>query len=186
MKKTILLLAFLGFMGFAKAQSTDYHAFKVDLALGYAIPSESSGDGGTKAGVTFTLQPHYRLTNDLAVGLRFEGAALGDKDETDDGTHVKVSVLTSYCATGEYYFTDKGIRPFVGAGLGFFVRSVSISSDSNSDLNASDSASKFGFFPEAGIEAGHFRLSADYDIIGDSESYFAIKIGAFFGGGSKK
>lgn len=185
MKKSLLLLALVGFATTLKAQSVNYHAFKVDIGLGYAIPSESSGTDGTKAGVTFTIQPHYRLSDDLALGLRFEGAALGDKNETDGDTHVHVSVLTSYCATGEYYFTPGGVRPFVGAGLGFFTQSVSINSN-KSDESASASNSKFGFFPEAGIEAGHFRLSADYDIIGSNESYFAIKIGAFFGGGSKK
>jgi outer membrane protein X len=185
MKKSLLLLALVGFTATLKAQSVNYHAFKVDIGLGYAIPSESSGTDGTKAGVTFTIHPHYRLSDDLALGLRIEGAALGDKNETDGDTKVDISVLTSYCATGEYYLTAQGIRPFVGAGLGFFSQSVSLHSDAGDKL-ASASNSKFGFFPEAGIEAGHFRLSADYDIIGDNNSYFAIKIGAFFGGGSKK
>jgi len=186
MKKPLLLLAFaIGFGAAAKGQSATYHNFKVDISLGYAIPSESSGTDGTKAGVTFTVQPHYRLSDDLALGLRIEGAALGDKNETDGSTHVKISVLTSYCATGEYYLAEKGVRPFVGAGLGIFAQSVSLNSDSGNKL-ASASSSKFGFFPEVGIEAGHFRLSADYDIIGSNLSYFSIKIGAFFGGGSRK
>ena len=186
MKKSLLLFAIaIGFAVTAKAQSANYHNFKVDIGLGYAIPSESSGSDGTKAGATFTIQPHYRLSDDLAVGIRFEGAALGDKNETDGDTHVKISVLTSYCATGEYYLAEKGVRPFVGAGLGIFAQSVSLNSDSGDKL-ASASASKFGFFPEAGIEAGHFRLSADYNIIGSNLSYFSIKIGAFFGGGSRK
>jgi len=186
MKKTLLLFTIvLGFAVTAKAQSANYHNFKVDVMLGYAIPSESSGTDGTKAGVTFTIEPHYRLSDDLALGLRFEGAALGDKNVTDGDTKVHVSVLTSYCATGEYYLTEKGVRPFVGAGLGIFAQSVSLNSNSGDNL-ASASASKFGVFPEAGIEAGHFRLSADYDIIGSNLSYFSIKIGAFFGGGSRK
>jgi outer membrane protein X len=186
MKKSLLLFAIvIGFSVAAKAQSATYHNFKVDIGIGYAIPSESSGTNGTKAGVTFTVQPHYRLSDDLAVGLRFEGAALGDKNENDGGNHVKISVLVSYCATGEYYFTQKGIRPFVGAGLGIFTQSASLDSDSGDKL-ASANSSKFGFFPEAGIEAGHFRLSADYDILGNNSSYFSIKIGAFFGGGSRK
>ena len=187
MKKPLLLLALaIGFGVTAKAQSATYHNFKVDVGIGYAIPSESSGTDGTKAGVTFTIQPHYRLSDDLALGLRFEGAALGDKNETDGDVHVKISVLTSYCATGEYYLTEKGVRPFVGAGLGIFTQSASIETKNNDDNSASARASKFGFFPEAGIEAGHFRLSADYDIIGSNLSYFSIKIGAFFGGGSRK
>lgn len=186
MKKPFLLLALaIGFCVTAKAQSATYHNFKVDIGIGYAKPSESSGTNGTKAGVTFTIQPHYRLSDDIALGLRIEGAALGDKNQTNGSTNVKISVLTSYCATGEYYLTDKGVRPFVGAGLGIFAQSVSLNSNSGS-TSASASSSQFGVFPEAGIEAGHFRLSADYDIIGSNLSYFSIKIGAFFGGGSRK
>ncbi len=83
MKKSFLLFAFLGFALLSKAQSTTtaaatadtYHAFKFDIGLGYAIPSGS----GAKAGATFTLQPHYRLSDDLAIGLRIEGAGLGMK-----------------------------------------------------------------------------------------------------------
>jgi len=186
MKKPLLLLAFaIGFGCYAKAQSATYHNFKVDIGIGYAVPSESTGTNGTKAGVTFTVQPHYRLSDDLALGLRLEGAALGDKNQTDGSTHVKISVLTSYCATGEYYLTDKGIRPFVGAGLGLFTQSASIETKNNGD-SASAHNSQFGVFPEAGIEIGHFRLSADYNIIGNNSSYFSIKIGAFFGGGDRK
>ena len=73
MKKPLLLLALaIGFGVTAKAQSATYHNFKVDVGIGYAIPSESSGTDGTKAGVTFTIQPHYRLSDDLAwaSGLR--------------------------------------------------------------------------------------------------------------------
>ena len=187
MKKPLLLLAFaIGFGVSAKAQSVTYHNFKVDIGIGYAIPSESTGTNGTKAGVTFTVQPHYRLSDDIALGLRIEGAALGDKNETDGSTHVKISVLTSYCATGEYYLTEKGVRPFVGAGLGIFIQSASLETKNNGDNSISAHNSQFGVFPEAGIEAGHFRLSADYDIIGNNSSYFSIKIGAFFGGGSRK
>jgi hypothetical protein len=180
MKKTLLLLAFVGFSLLAKAQSVTYHNFKVDLGIGYAIPSSGSG---TKAGVTLTIQPHYRLSDDLAVGVRVEGAALGYENQTTNDT--KISVLTSYCATGEYYLTKTGIRPFVGVGAGAFVQSAEASTSTNGQL-ATTHPSSFGFFPEAGIEAGHFRLSADCNVVGNSNSYFAVKIGAFFGGGSRK
>jgi hypothetical protein len=183
MKKTLLLLAFVGFSLLVKAQSETYHNFKVDLGIGYAIPS--AGSGGTKAGATFTIQPHYRLSDELALGLRIEGAGLGYENQETNDSKVKISILTSYCATGEYYLAKTGLRPFVGAGAGIFTQSAEVDSDTGGKL-ASAHPSDFGFFPEAGIEAGHFRLSADYNIIGNSNSYFAVKIGAFFGGGSRK
>src|SRR5665213_3364156 len=100
MKKLLLLIALVSASYLANAQATTYSqvykAFKVDIGLGYAIPSSGSG---TKAGATFTIEPHYRITDDLAIGLRFEGAGLGYEDQLND--KAKVSLLTSYCPTLE-------------------------------------------------------------------------------------
>jgi hypothetical protein len=38
---------------------------------------------GTKGGVSFTIQPHYRVSDDLALGLRLEGAALAYQTSGD-------------------------------------------------------------------------------------------------------
>jgi outer membrane protein X len=193
MKKLFLLFVFLGLAIMLKAQTTTsttsattYKSFKVDLGFGYAIPTANSG-GGTKAGATFTIQPHYRLSDDLALGLRLEGAGLGYVNENSSDTKAKVSLLISYCATAEYYLADGGVRPFVGAGVGFFTQS-SITADSESENNTGQlvaGGTKAGFFPEVGLEAGHFRLSADYDVVGNNNNYFAFKVGFFFGGGKK-
>ncbi len=182
MKKSLLLAVLISAAFLADAQSTTstiYKAFKVDIDLGYAIPSSGSGSG-TKAGATFTLEPHYRLSDDLAIGLRLEGAALGYQDDLGK---TKVSLLESYCATGEYYLAENGFRPFVGAGAGFFDQSSLKASNGNATLV--NGATNFGVFPEIGFEAGHFRMSADYDVAGNGNNYLAIKIGVFFGGGKK-
>ena len=177
MKKLLLIAACIACVFTAKSQT--YHAFKVDIGFGYAIPSASGSS--TKAGVTFTVQPHYRVSDDFAVGLRLEGAALAFQtgSNSDD---TKIAVLASYCATGEYYLMDGGFRPFIGAGAGFFTQS---SININNSSYTLPSATKFGFFPEVGVEAGHFRLSADYDILPDKAGYLAFKIGFFLGGGKK-
>ncbi|MEO6851694.1 MAG: outer membrane beta-barrel protein [Mucilaginibacter sp.] len=188
MKKIILLSAFMCFCVFAIAQSSTYKAFKVDIGFGYADPTGQTGSG-VKAGVTFTLEPHYRLSDAISVGLRIEGAGLGYEDNANsDNSSVKVSILTSYCPTFEYYFMNGGFRPFIGAGAGIFSQQ-STTVDSNTDTSngvvLTPGGSKFGFFPRAGFEAGHFRLSAEYDALGNSSSYAAIKIGFFLGGGKK-
>ncbi|MBS1530936.1 MAG: outer membrane beta-barrel protein [Bacteroidetes bacterium] len=186
MKKLVLLIGFMGFALLSKAQSNasssnggTYRAFKFDIGLGYAIPSSANGTGA-EAGVTFTLQPHYRLSDDLALGLRFEGAALGYKNA---GSKAKISILESYCATGEYYLARGGFRPFIGAGAGIFNQSQATGSSGSVVLVPS--ATNFGFFPEVGFEAGHFRMSADYNVAGNSNNYLAFHIGFFLGGGKK-
>jgi len=183
MKKILLFAALICSALLAKSQSASYHAFKVDLDLGYAIPSVSTG-GGTKAGVTFTIEPHYRLSDDLALGFRFEGAGLGYEQNNGTINKVKVSLLTSYCPSLEYYLAKDGFRPFLGAGAGIFSQQSVTGSNGNATLVPG--ASNFGVFPRIGFEAGHFRASAAYDIVGNNSSYFAFTIGVFFGGGSKK
>jgi len=191
MKKLLLLSAFIGSAFFATAQTTSptssassstYRAFKVDIDLGYAIPSASTG-GGTKGGVTVTVEPHYRLSDALAVGFRFEGAGLGYKDNNATTDKVHVSLLTSYAPTIEYYFMDGGFRPFGGAGAGIFSRQNVASANNNATLVAAGST--FGFFPRVGFETGHFRMAAAYNIVGSNSSYLSFTVGAFFGGGKK-
>ena len=182
MKKLILLAILIGCTTLVKAQSTDFHAFKFDIGLGYALPSSGSG---TEAGATFTLQPHYRLSNDFALGLRLEAALIGYKNSETDV--FKVSALASACLSGEYYLSDNGFRPFVGAGFGLFdEESGSVNGNNNNGSGLSGRSTNFGAYPEIGFEAGHFRMSLEYDAAGNSNNYVALKIGAFFGGGRKK
>ncbi|WDF56539.1 outer membrane beta-barrel protein [Mucilaginibacter sp. KACC 22063] len=190
MKKILLAAGLLTTLTSAvKAQSENYRAFKVDFGAGYASPQGSS-DGGMKGGVSFTLQPHYRLSDALAVGLRLEGAVLGRAQLVQffDAPYLETvySVTSSYILTGEYYLTDSFIRPFVGMGVGAFTQaSVHYESDIDTYAYTVPSKTKFGVVPEAGVEIGHFRLSADYNILPQKTGYLGIKAGFFFGGGSR-
>jgi hypothetical protein len=180
MKKLLLFAVLIGFGGLAKAQ--DYGVFKVDLGLGYAQPSSG---GGTKAGAEFTVEPHYRLSDDFAVGVRIEIAAIGREDSQGN---FNFAALGSYCATGEYYLMNGGFRPFIGAGVGLFDQESVVNKNNNtngSGYTTSPQTVGFGAFPEIGFEAGHFRLSIEYNIVGSNNSYAAIGFGAFFGGGKR-
>ncbi len=193
MKKVLLFSALIAFAYLANAQSTTapsstsspqspaYKAFKVDFDFGYAIPSNGTG---TKAGATFTIEPHYRLSDAFALGFRFEGAGLGYETQQGTGTKVKVSLLTSYCLTGDYYFTHTGFRAFAGGGAGIFSQNAVVG-NLGDNVSASTSATRFGVFPRIGFEAGHFRMSAAYDIVGSNANYLAFTIGFFLGGGKK-
>jgi len=183
MKKLLLLPVLFALSLMANAQSTTYHAFKFDLGIGYAIPNGGGTSGGTKAGVTITLQPHYRVSDDFALGIRFEGAGLGYVN-TAVSSGTKVYILTSYCFTAEYYLTQTGFRPFIGAGGGLVNQEHAASGSGYKGLVSG--GSRFGGFPEAGFEVGHFRMSIDYDVMGNNANYLSFKIGGFFGGGTKK
>ena len=188
MKKLALLSTLIAGSLLSRAQSTTYHAFKVDIDLGYAIPSSGSGGSNSvKAGATFSIEPHYRLSDDFAIGLRLEAAALGYASQNSSGGYdnAKISALASYCATADYYLMDGGFRPFVGGGVGFFTQASESGSSGSNGAVVTPASTGAGFFPRVGFETGHFRMSANYNIVGHNNSYLAFTIGAFFGGGKK-
>lgn len=181
--KKLLLMALSISCCTAITYAQNYRKIKVDLGLGYASPVESVSGGGTKAGVAFVIEPHYRLTDDLALGLRLEGAAIGQVNTSTSAT--KASILASYSATGDYYFGQSNFRPLVGVGAGIFRSAdVNVGTSSGGTLNTVPGSSKFGLFPRVGFEYGHFRMSGEYNIVGKG-GYLAAKLGFFFGGGKK-
>ena len=117
MKKLFLLFSLVGLTALANAQSTTtpssseskFHKFKVDLTLGYAIPPSNSNTAGDKikAGATFVLEPHYRVADAVAIGLRIEGAALAYGNTSGSGTgtsgSANVSAIYSYCPSIDIY-----------------------------------------------------------------------------------
>ena len=174
--------------------------FKVNLSVGYAIP----GGEGTKGGIVLALEPKYAVIPNFAVGLRMEGAIIAKfsgYDENGNAMNTKVKAAGSYLATGDYYFTNNyAFRPFAGAGAGIFsLAGIEVNSSSENISGGS----KFGGMVRAGIEAGHFRLGLEYNIVPkttfegydsngnyvtgltSSNNYIGIKIGACIGGGRR-
>ena len=207
MKKLLLIAVIAAFSFAASAQSSSsstsseskFHKFKVDITFGYAIPpsNSTSGTDNIKAGATFVLEPHYRLTDAIALGLRIQGAALAYGNTSGSGENTSgsanVSAIYSYCPSIDFYLMNGGFRPFIGGGAGIYNQgSISVSGSDQGTTNTGyvSLGSKFGFFPRAGFEAGHFRISAEYNVLGNdangnSSSYAAFNIGFFLGGGKR-
>ncbi len=161
--------------------SQTYKPFKVDAGIGFALPL-NNGIKGNKAGATLTIEPHNRVTDNLSLGIRFEGAGLGNVDNSGTVSETKFSLLMSYCATAEYYFNKDGLRPFAGLGAGLYLLEA-FGSNPVAVAIAQDE-SKFIFFPRLGFEINHFRMSTEYNFISNN-NYLAFKVGWFFGGGKK-
>ncbi len=207
MKKLILIAMLSGLSLMAAAQSSTpstsseskFHKFKFDLTIGYAIPPSTSTSAGDniKAGATFVLEPHYRLGDGVALGFRLQGAALAYGNTSGSGTgtsgSAQVSAIYSYTPTLDLYLANGGFRPFIGGGAGLYYQGsigVSGSSQGTSNTGYVSLGSKFGFFPRAGFEIGHFRISAEYNVLGNdvngnSSNYAAFNLGFFFGGGRR-
>jgi outer membrane protein X len=197
MKKLLILSMTVLTISFANAQV--FNPFKVDFAFGGAIP----GGGGAKGGVLFALEPKFAPMPQIAVGLRLEAAVMARAFESADGSSVsgKVAASASYLATGDYYFSNSFFRPFAGLGLGLYNQaSASVDESGNSGSYTAQSGTKFGTMVRVGFELHHFRLAAEYNIVGkttqtgtdglgnpysvtSTNNYIGLKIGFFVGGG---
>jgi hypothetical protein len=175
MKK--IFLFFLLALNVMAANAQEYKTFRVILGLGYATPLTANNK--SIVGDIFTIEPSYRISDDIAIGLRIEGAVLIDIDLGEVN-------YDSYTLNGQYYFGETKFRPFVGAGLGWYRVVVW-------DYNVV-TTSKIGFYPRVGFDVGHFNVTLDYNITTTyngavfeiSDNYLGIRLGAFFGGGKKK
>ncbi len=187
MKKQLLILTVLFLVGSVSLHAQDantgvtFKKFKVDISLGYASPQVSGP--GTKAGALFAIEPKYAVMNDLSVGIRMEAAVMANLDKNGSSGNAKANY--SYIATGDYYFSDKRFRPFLGAGAGIYTF-ASVNLDSSiSGTNSIPVNSKFGFMARGGFEYGHLRLGVEYNFVGDKMGYLGLKIGVVIGGGRK-
>jgi hypothetical protein len=79
MKKTVatvfLLMALLPetVAQYDQDYAREFKSFKVGVGGGYAVPSTGEGAGG---GILLYLEPAYRATDQVLVGLRLEGALM--------------------------------------------------------------------------------------------------------------
>jgi hypothetical protein len=198
MKKLLtLILIIVSSVSFVKAQV--FSPFKVDLAVGGAIPQGS----GARGGVLFSLEPKYAVISRLSVGLRMEAAIMARGFQSTDGSSASADVAASasYLVTSDYYYTNFSFRPFTGVGAGIY--SFANASFSSQAIGGSSGA-RFGTMVRSGFEAGHFRMAVEYNIVGKSSqttvdgstgakttissrnSYMGVKIGFFIGGGRRK
>ncbi|HEV8514783.1 MAG TPA: OmpW family outer membrane protein [Cyclobacteriaceae bacterium] len=190
MKKIIYALA-LSLLVTSIGYAQDYHKFRVGLGIGYAGASGYGSSGGILA----TIEPSYRVQDNLSVGLRLESAAItrGYSVSSSTSYDISVAAVGSYTVNGQYYFKSDGFRPFAGVGLGMYTLAA-VDYNSGTTTGSVEAGSKFGFYPRVGFDFRHFTMSADYNLIpststtlpsnGDiKNSYLGIRIGVFFGGG---
>jgi len=190
MKKLLLIVAVaLTTMTSAFSQATDYKPFKVDAGFLYAMPG---GNDAVKSGFGVYIEPKYNLTNQIAVGLKWEVAAMGAADQ--EGMSVSISAINTFQLTGDYYFNQNKVRPFAGLGVGMYtLGSVEVDmGDVASMEDPYELGTKLGFAPRVGLLLGHFRAALEYNIItgvdkdfSDSKNYMSLKLGFEIGGGKK-
>jgi hypothetical protein len=170
MKKVLLtLITIFAINAVASAQAENYRAFKVDVMGGLASPSGV----GLSSGLTISVEPKYNLSDNIAVGVQFATSLFGTS--VSGGS---IGAFNNYSAVGEYYLGESKVRPFAGIGLGIYSGgSVSFAGQTVTG------GSNFGFAPRAGVQLGHFRIAAEYNLVKDS-NFLTLKAGFTIGGGA--
>ncbi len=175
---SVTLFALLLSSGVSQAQSRGYRPFKFDITTGYSRLSDA---GDLSGGFNFSLEPKFNITDQIAAGLKVEFAFLG---LATSGSETLLAATQGTQLTGEYYFGESTVRPYVGLGLGVFKNYIFYSDSDTDESEVYTGDSQFGFSPRAGLQIGHFRLGAEYNLVKDA-NYFSVKIGATIGGGRK-
>jgi hypothetical protein len=196
MKK--ICIVFLLSLAITVASAQDYKKFKVGLGIAITAPQP--------IGPLITFEAAYRVSDNLAIGLRIDDWVYSSYNFYGDGGGFRV-MFGSFSLNGQYYLSANKFRPFVGGGVGMFnVYERTITDRGHPYLH--DFQRKFGFYPRVGFDAGHFSLSLDYNFIQAStvthptgyysvtgvpfyttyevkQGYASLRIGLFFGGGKK-
>jgi hypothetical protein len=190
MKKAFSLIVLIIFTTLAvKSQNLNarkYKKLRVGLGVGYAIASGT--DSG--AGVIGTVEPGFLITDDVLVNLRFEGAMIVRGTDKGNGLEIDYATIASSTINAQYFFKFETLRPFIGAGFGMY-HLPAMKFEYFGLPEEISAESKFGFYPRAGFDVGHFTICVDYNIIPpskfeDSEfknNHVAIRIGFHLGGG---
>ena len=196
MKTYLLLFICCLLITFSDAVAQDFKPFKVGIGLGYAAPGNTGA--GAEGGALIYLEPGYRASDNILIGLRLESAiiARGVEGVGDDDVKGNASSNFSYTLNMQYYFNENYVRPFVGVGLGLFslaaVEFNTASTNPSIDADEVDAETRFGFYPRIGLDIGHFNFTIDYNIVPKTDvpgigevnnNYLGIRAGFSIGGG---
>ena len=177
--------------------SEHYQPVRVELVL---VGAYGPGDIATYGG-GLAVEPKYNLTDNLALGLRIEAVGMASQSiytSSGTSTNLKARGVVAVLAKADYYLTTSSVRPFLAFGAGWYGMGSANASEAGATANV-ESFSGFGIAPQFGVNFGHFRIAAAYNIItggaqqtitavgGTSstiaKNYFSFEIGGTIGGG---
>ena len=183
--------------GTARGQAAHYDPIRVDTGLsGTYVMSNSRGGFGA------IVEPKFLVHDNIAVGVRFEGAVMFGGDFGQDGdVKVDMGAVAVALAKGEYLVGRGGVRPFVGFGVGMYdIVSQSVEAGPMTTGVDQKAGRYFGVSPQVGVDLGRLRLAATYNAIlgadieihqmvggveetsSFSQNYFTFELSFRFGG----
>jgi len=175
-----------------------YKPFKVNVSVGYAKPLNA----GVSGGFLFSVEPKYGISDHFDLGLRLESAVVARGIQDNGNTFSSdLGTFNSALVTGNYLFGTSNVRPFLGAGVGFYTigaaGTVVIDKNGQNQNVTFVDATRFGGMIRGGIKAGHFVAAIEYNaapttptavgptIVSSENAYLGLKVGFDIGGGRR-
>lgn len=145
----------------AQAQWTEYHPEQSFMLIGWGIaqPAGKMTDFQSGSSVNgFAMEFRSMVRPRISAGLAFDFNRFDRSNSLESVTRPDQSVLSAPTyrysdqfgikVTGHYYFTDGGLRPYLGAGLGGNWNYAYLQV---ADLQSTDKGFTVIFSPEAGL-----------------------------------
>jgi outer membrane protein X len=184
----------------ALATSENYQPIRVDTGIAFLYgPADVA-----EYGIGGYVEPKFNVTDRLAVGLRFGGAALFPESISVGSENMSMGAraISTVMAKADFFLTTSSVRPFVGFGAGLFrIGAMEQSAGSGGVVQKAEVFDGFGIAPQVGVNFGGFRLAATYNLITGGDrivvtqavggvpeeksmptTYFGLELGGTIGG----
>lgn len=165
MRKVIMLVLAGAVLGSNVATAKEMKGkFALGLNLGANIPT---GDFGNefKVGGVADLTGEYYLSNVVALGVEVEGSVNDPKSDVAaqfPGVDISATI-SSFNATGRFFFPSQSVEPYVIAGLGAYTQELDLEV---SGFVVKVSETDFGIHGGAGI---NFPVSPKVGILAEAD-----------------
>lgn len=204
MSKKVLLLAIATcFLFSSYAQLNDN--FKLGVEMGILDLSNSE-----KLGLFLNIEPKLKVSKNAFMGLRIAASINSDAIQNYDSLQYRIQAegdngILSLIPTYDYYWELNNYRPYVGAGIGFYLFGTNMevfkfpTKNPSEDKQIISIDNKIGILLRAGIEFRKTRIGLEYnympkanidinsgETIGTVDNrYLGISIGKVFGSGKR-
>lgn len=189
MKKILIVLLMIT----STAYSQEFKRFSVGVGVAPIVIFPS----GFSMGTQFYIEPTFRIIEKLSIAYRFDVTARFKSSSFNSENTINPILSNSFNA--QYFFGNSSFKPYAGFGLALFT-TLAYNYTQSGSYFSSPTFNRFGFYPRFGFQVKKLNVSIDYNVLpsldtgltsGNSSvsignSYLAMRVGIFLGGGKGK
>lgn len=198
LKKIGLLIVLLCCLLHLNAQ--EQHNVKLGVEVGFLPLSEDSHN----LGLFLKVEPKVKVLENTFIGLRFGLTLNSHSFENSNSFQFYIdesfdNAVLSFVPTIDYYFPINNFRPYIGAGVGYYLlpNPIEVYEVGSSNILAGSVKERIGFLVRGGLELHKFRFGLEYTFIPKADieipdskiigtvgnSYLGLSFGFIFGVG---